>query len=449
MTTFVVCLLICLSTVLAAQKGSVQRRAQPQTMSARQLHQLAISRTVWVVTTAFVGSGVWVSKDGYVATCWHVVKNTSEIKVEIAYPGVYNLEKHILVDASFAVYAATVVASDQNADVAILKVFPNPFATPPAAQRIINGEPEIKLASADLRTKLPAPGDFALLAGYPLGRPDLLTQTGTVAAVALVNDFQEPEASKGVRIILSLVSNPANSGGPVFDAKGKVLGILEGNFPSPVKDEAQRYALYVRPVRDANGNPILDANGKTQFETAQMYQNSGISVVVPAQFVQDALDQARGKTSSAQTTGSVVVRGVEVISTVPDTEPKVASSLSNLELKRQAASFLARFRTFLGQQEALEQQLWQGVAPAATREEREATWLRLSQKSSALQEEMRQEYQTMFKSEAKRLRDDFWARLPIAVRDTRSVRLYDYGFDLVELRNLGDDLERLSKTLPD
>jgi hypothetical protein len=349
------------------------------------------------------------------------------------------------------VYTATVAATDKKADVAILKVSPNPFVTPPAIHRMINGEPEIKLASADLRTGLPNPGDLALLAGYPLGRPDLLTQRGTVAAVALVDDFQGAEASKGVRIILSLVSNPANSGGPVFDSDGEVLGLLQGNFPSPVI-EAQRQALYLRPKRDANGNFVLDANRRPQSEIAPMYQNSGISVVVPARFVQNALDQAQGKATAAQTKGFVVIQGVEVINTPPDVGPKVASSLSPAELKQQVASFLVTFRSFLSQQEGLQLQLGESLGralPDTTREDREAASARLGEEFIALQKDMRQQYHERFKAEAKRLRDDFWARLPITARDTRSVRLYDYGLDLVDLRHLADDLGRLSKMLPE
>lgn len=390
---------------------------------------------------------MWVSKDGYVATCWHVVENASEVQVKVAYPGVYDLEKNRLVSASFALYAATVVASDQNADVAILKVSPNPFVTPPSIQRMVNGEPEIKLTSADLRTRLPNPGDLALLAGYPLGRPDLLTQTGAVAAVALVDDFKGTEAAKGVRIVLSLVSNPANSGGPIFDSDGKVLGLLRGNFPSPVKDESQRLALYVRPKRDATGKIVVDGNGQQQFETATMLQNSGISVVVPARFVQDVLDRAQGKAPAVEAKGGVVIRGVEVINAPPDTEPKVRSSLSNLELKQQTDTFLDKFRSFLGQQDARESQLDGGLISAKSREERDAAWARLVAQSTVPRDEIKQQYQTTFKSEAKRLRNDFWARLPISARDPRSVRLYDYGLDLVELHHVADDLERLSKMM--
>jgi S1-C subfamily serine protease len=421
MRTVLIFLLASLSTVSATQTAA-QSRAHHLTLSTRQLHEWAISRTVLIVArpnapVQSLGSGVWVSKDGYVATCWHVVENADEIQVKIAYPGVYDLEKNILVSAAFALYTAKVVASDRNADVAILKVSPNPFATPPAIQRTVSGTPAIKFASADLRKSLPNPGDLALAGGYPLGRPDLLTQRGTVATVAMVENFGGTEASKGVRILLSLVSNPGNSGGPVFDSDGKVLGLLRGNF-----------------------------------EWTPTRQNSGISIVVPAYFVQDALDQAEGKTpKAAKTNGSVVVRDLQVINTQPDTEPKVASSLAPADLKRQTASFLVMFRSFLIQQEERQRQLSESSRfdPSMTREERNAASTRLGDQFLALQEEMRQQYHGRFKTEAKRLRDDFWARLPIEARDPRSVRLYDYLHDLWDLRYLADDLERLSKMLPE
>jgi S1-C subfamily serine protease len=424
MKTLLIFLLTSLSIVSAAQEALTPHRAQHPTLTTRQLHQWAISRTVLIVAgpntpVQSLGSGVWVSKGGFVATCWHVVENADEIQVKIAYPGVYDLENHVLVNAAFALYAATVVVSDKNADVAILKVSPNPFVTPPGVQQIVSGTPAITFASADLRTSLPNPDDLALVSGYPLGRPDLLTQRGTVAAVALVDSFGGPETSKGVRILLSLVSNPGNSGGPVFDSDGKVLGLLRGNF-----------------------------------EWTPTHQNSGISIVVPAYFVQNALDQAEGKApAAAKTKGAVIIQGLQVISAPPDTEPKVASSLAPAELKRQTASFLVMFRSFLSQQDERQRQLSEGFRPdltnRTTEEERQAASARLSNQFLALQEEMKQQYHARFKPEAMRLRDDFWARLPVGSRNPQSVLLYDYGHDLYTLRHLADDLERLSKILPE
>src|SRR5258708_4478856 len=95
MRTLLIFLLPSLGTVSTAQTAA-QGRAHHLTLSTRQLHEWAISRTVLIVArpnapVQSLGSGVWVSKDGYVATCWHVVENADEIQVKIAYPGVYDL----------------------------------------------------------------------------------------------------------------------------------------------------------------------------------------------------------------------------------------------------------------------------------------------------------------------------------------------------------------------
>lgn len=76
-------------------------------------------------------------------------------------------------------------------------------------------------------------------------------------------------------------------------------------------------------------------------------------------------------------------------------------------------------------------------------------WEKAAQESLPDEEQMRQEYRDNFRAEAIRVRDDFWARLPVSARDPRSTRLYTYGLDLIERRHVADDLERLSKLLPD
>jgi hypothetical protein len=189
-----------------------------------------------------------------------------------------------------------------------------------------------------------------------------------------------------------------------------------------------------------------------RFEIAEMYQNSGISVVVPAQFVKSVLDQALGKPSTSQAKNHVVIRNIEVLNAPPDVGPKIASSLSVAELKRQTASFLVTFQDSLRQEEEQEQRLFESLHPtgiSTTRDEDAVALTRLGKELNELRDLVRQEYLVRFKAEAKRLRDDLWARLPIAARDPRSVRLYDYGLDLVELHHVADDLERLSKLLPD
>jgi S1-C subfamily serine protease len=135
-----------------------------------------------------------------------------------------------------------------------------------------------------------------VLSGYPLAGFDLVSQTGNVAGtgVVLTNFLTGGVGSptKSIRILVSVVSNAGNSGGPVLDDNGELIGILEGNWMAPMRDEAGRQVIYFRPTRDAAGNVIKDANGNPQVEQAGMFENSGISLVVPVRLIAPLLKEA-------------------------------------------------------------------------------------------------------------------------------------------------------------
>jgi hypothetical protein len=81
----------------------------------------------------------------------------------------------------------------------------------------------------------------------------------------------------------------------VFNDHSELIGLLEGNLPSAVKDETPSQAVYLRPKKDAEGQILKDADGKIQFEIAPMWQNSGISVVIPARLLTPLLKEAQEK----------------------------------------------------------------------------------------------------------------------------------------------------------
>jgi S1-C subfamily serine protease len=240
------------------------------------------------------GSGVWVAED-YVATCAHVVKGgegSIEIWVSPVRPNrVIDLQHGGTFNANFTVYRGTVVKMDEDADVAILRANPSPFKgvlgmilkTPEYEMKV---EPEVAAFSTDL----PQLGEASILAGFPLARPDFIVQRGNVAGIGFPNENKTTR--KAARVFLSLVSNPGNSGGPVFNHEGRLIGLLEGNLPSPMRDEQSRDVPYFRPKRAANGAPMLDPEGHPMLEFGTLYENSGISVVVPVYFVKELLDEA-------------------------------------------------------------------------------------------------------------------------------------------------------------
>ena len=115
------------------------------------------------------GSGVWVGKKGYIATCQHVTAPwTGPFKIGFARDA-YVAEGGltITVGASVNVWDADLVASDPDSDVAILKAHVSPSnAEPPplvtgnsvAGEQVITPQIQIKPKGTDLRTDFPAPG---------------------------------------------------------------------------------------------------------------------------------------------------------------------------------------------------------------------------------------------------------------------------------------------------
>src|SRR3981081_2448238 len=137
-----------------------------------------------------LGSGIIVSQDGYILTNNHVVEGADEVKV--ALPD----EK--------TVYDATVVGTDPQTDVAVVKV---------AAENL----PSITFADSG---KIEV-GDVTLAIGDPFGVGQTATM-GIVSAkdrggIGITNyeDFIQTDAS----------INPGNSGGALVDAEGRLVGI--------------------------------------------------------------------------------------------------------------------------------------------------------------------------------------------------------------------------------
>ena len=135
-----------------------------------------------------IGSGVIVSADGYILTNAHVVREAAEIVVRL-----HDRKE----------YVAELVGSDNHSDIAVLKV---------AADNL----PHAKLGDSDA-VKV---GQWVLAIGAPFGLEQTATQ-GIVSAVSrsLPNDTYVPFIQTDVAL------NPGNSGGPLFNLAGEVIGI--------------------------------------------------------------------------------------------------------------------------------------------------------------------------------------------------------------------------------
>lgn len=157
------------------------------------------------------GSGVVVSADGLVLTARHVVQGIDTLAA--VFPG------------QRAAVPATVVYADPDHDIAFVRV----QTTRPLA------------AVAPLPAAAPtlASGQRVSITGYPLD-PSERYPAAAAGDLARVNNDG--------RIQLSIAANPGNSGGPVVDAEGRLLGVVSQRGEPQAGVEG---VTLVEPVRSA------------------------------------------------------------------------------------------------------------------------------------------------------------------------------------------------------
>ncbi|WP_180126480.1 MULTISPECIES: Do family serine endopeptidase [unclassified Acinetobacter] len=134
------------------------------------------------------GSAFFISKDGYLLTNHHVVEDASKVTI------VLNDRREI---------DATVVGSDERTDVALLKVKGSNF-------------PELRTGNVD-RLRV---GEPVLAIGSPFGF-DYSASAGIVSAKMrnMMGETSVPFIQTDVAL------NPGNSGGPLFNQSGEVVGV--------------------------------------------------------------------------------------------------------------------------------------------------------------------------------------------------------------------------------
>src|SRR5712691_3711078 len=134
------------------------------------------------------GSGFIINSDGYILTNTHVVANAEEVTVRLT---------------DRREFPAKVIGADERTDVAVIKISASNLPT------VKLGDPQkIK------------PGQWVLAIGSPFGFENSAT-AGIVSATArsLPSDNYVPFIQTDVAV------NPGNSGGPLFNLAGEVIGI--------------------------------------------------------------------------------------------------------------------------------------------------------------------------------------------------------------------------------
>jgi len=154
----------------------------------------ALNTFLEIIPIQGTGSGVIISKNGYILTNAHVVENATELSINLH-------------DGSK--FKATLIGTDKENDLAVLKV--------DAPSQVVF-EPIEFGSSKNLKV-----GQKVVTIGNPFGYDRTMT-TGTVSGLGRPVRIDENTIINGM-IQTDAAINPGNSGGPLLDSMGQMVGL--------------------------------------------------------------------------------------------------------------------------------------------------------------------------------------------------------------------------------
>ncbi len=177
-----------------------------------------------------LGSGVMVSKDGYIVTNNHVIDGADKIEVTIV--------------GDDKKYKAKIIGADPKSDLAVIKIEGNNFKS-------------IKFASSDTLKV----GDVVFAIGNPFGIGQSVTQ-GIISAqhksgvgINEYENFIQTDAS----------INPGNSGGALVDSRGALVGINSAILTKSGGNNGIGFAIASNMVRDIASELVASGSIKRGF----------------------------------------------------------------------------------------------------------------------------------------------------------------------------------------
>lgn len=154
-------------------------------------------------TSIASGSGIAISTDGFIATNYHVVEGGIEFFVDVFTNGVKKS------------YKAEVIKTDEENDLAIIKI------ADPAFKNFRQLPYSFKMQGINV-------GETVFAMGYP--RPGLQGEEVKVTDGIISSKTGFQNDNKTYQI--SAPIQPGNSGGPLFDNEGNLIGLTNAGIPS-------------------------------------------------------------------------------------------------------------------------------------------------------------------------------------------------------------------------
>lgn len=210
------------------------------------------------------GTGFVLDASGRVLTANHVIDGASDIKVQV--------------NGSGPRYDAAVVGRDESSDVALLQ---------------LDGAPSLQAAALGDSSTV-SPGDEVVAVGNALGKGRLSSVQGTVVSLnqtVTVSDMDGANA-KTLRGLIQTTAplQPGDSGGPLLDAAGKVVGVDTAASTSPSgrfdRYGAVSFAIPINTAMAVAARVEKDGSGATTVPASQ-----GALLGVQVLSVADALAQ--------------------------------------------------------------------------------------------------------------------------------------------------------------
>ena len=172
------------------------------------------------VSQAAAGSGFVITEDGYILTNYHVIEDADSIQVSF-------------VDGT--TYDATLVGGESENDIAVLKI--DATGLTPV---IIGDSDNVKV------------GEQVVAIGNPLGELTFSMTSGIVSAKDRSITMENGEVMNMIQTDTAI--NSGNSGGPLFDMYGQVIGItsakLSGSSSSSATIEGLGFAIPINDIKD-------------------------------------------------------------------------------------------------------------------------------------------------------------------------------------------------------
>ncbi len=209
--------------------------ADGSTLSPGEIYSIACDQVVAVTTEityknyfgyttsgAVSGSGFIISSDGYILTNYHVIEDAAKGGYEIS-----------VLTHDGSEYVASIVGHEAENDVAVLKIE-------------AEGLSAATLGDSDAM----AVGDSVYAVGNPLGELEYTMTSGMVSA--LDRDITTYDSESGSYNTINMFQidaavNSGNSGGPVYNNRGQVIGIVTAKY----SDSGVEGLGFAVPINDA------------------------------------------------------------------------------------------------------------------------------------------------------------------------------------------------------